>query len=272
MEWRDIKGYEGFYKISEYGDVKSLERNVVYIKSGFEVHRKFPEKILKLSKNQVGNYIIVLTKDGISKTYILHNLIYENFFCEIQKDMNIKHIDENLENCHYSNLKLVKKVNSKYIPVVKKGKVGRPKKLKDEKPKLEKVKPINLDVFNIQYKDGKYIENNKLVYEIILSKGLGKPTENLKIMYWNLAKGLHNKLCKDYPMTYRNDILTDVFLHLIRRYRTFDEKKYTDAVSFQTEVAKRAFAEFYNRERFKTVNYMSRGKNRFISLSSIYGI
>lgn len=29
-EWRDIKGYEGFYQVSNFGRVKSLDRKIVY--------------------------------------------------------------------------------------------------------------------------------------------------------------------------------------------------------------------------------------------------
>ena len=52
--WKDIRDYEGIYKISNFGRVKR-ER-----------------KILKSSKNSVGYYLVSLSKYGKSKTYSIH--------------------------------------------------------------------------------------------------------------------------------------------------------------------------------------------------------
>ena len=32
--WKDIKGYEGFYQVSNLGRIKSLSRNIIRIKKG----------------------------------------------------------------------------------------------------------------------------------------------------------------------------------------------------------------------------------------------
>ena len=53
--WKDIKGYEGLYQISNYGRVKALEK---LIKAGIRnngfVKRK--EKIKKIQINELGSY------------------------------------------------------------------------------------------------------------------------------------------------------------------------------------------------------------------------
>ena len=41
--WRDIKGFKGYYQVSNFGKIKSLFR-YVRVKNGF---RSVPEKILK---------------------------------------------------------------------------------------------------------------------------------------------------------------------------------------------------------------------------------
>lgn len=46
----DIPGYEGYYQISNFGNVKSLSRIVQFGK----ITRKTPEKILKLGKSGSG--------------------------------------------------------------------------------------------------------------------------------------------------------------------------------------------------------------------------
>ena len=45
-EWRDIKGYEGLYQISNEGRVRSLDRENIYESYGKTVVRKIKGKLL----------------------------------------------------------------------------------------------------------------------------------------------------------------------------------------------------------------------------------
>lgn len=64
-EWRDIKGYEGLYQISDWGRVKALKRNAV----GKGRNQYDDEHILKLHKS------IFYGKKRVQTA--LHNLIYQ---------------------------------------------------------------------------------------------------------------------------------------------------------------------------------------------------
>ena len=75
--WKDVKGYEGIYQISNLGRVKSLERKVVQ-RNGTIVCLK--SKILKPTFNQSSTPIYVLSKDGVSKSYSVKRLLHENDF------------------------------------------------------------------------------------------------------------------------------------------------------------------------------------------------
>lgn len=75
--WKDVKGYEGIYQISNLGRVKSLERKVVQ-RNGTIVCLK--SKILKVSYNRNSTPIYVLSKDGVSKSYSVKRLLHENDF------------------------------------------------------------------------------------------------------------------------------------------------------------------------------------------------
>ena len=55
--WKDIKGYEGLYQVSNFGRVKSLNYN-----------RTQNEKILKPGNDCLGYYRISLSKCGKAKT------------------------------------------------------------------------------------------------------------------------------------------------------------------------------------------------------------
>ena len=49
-EWKDIKGYEGLYKVSNKGRVKSVERKVW--NSGNQSYNTIKERILKPLNNR----------------------------------------------------------------------------------------------------------------------------------------------------------------------------------------------------------------------------
>ena len=55
--WKDIQGYEGFYQISNLGNVKSLER-VIDKGNGILQHRK--ERIMNKRESVDGYYIAKL--------------------------------------------------------------------------------------------------------------------------------------------------------------------------------------------------------------------
>lgn len=98
--WKDIKGFEGFYQINEYGDVKSLSR---YIQN----HSKkqlIPERILKTCKVGKG-YLTVCLRDGIN-TYrkYIHQLVAEHYIPNPNNLPIPNHKDGNKENNYYENL------------------------------------------------------------------------------------------------------------------------------------------------------------------------
>lgn len=106
--WKDIKGYEGFYQVSNLGRVKSLKRKVEGRK-GY-----LPEIIMKPSLTTHKYHQIVLTKKGIKTFYALHRVVAEAFLNKNDykmmnyekkeqinlKDLQVNHKDENkLNNC-----------------------------------------------------------------------------------------------------------------------------------------------------------------------------
>lgn len=88
--WKDIKGFEGKYQISNNGQVKSLN----YAKSG-------KEGLIKPIKNQDGYLIVKLYSDKCY-TKLVHRLVAENFI-EIPK-LEVNHLDGNKENNSIENL------------------------------------------------------------------------------------------------------------------------------------------------------------------------
>jgi hypothetical protein len=109
MIWKDLKGFEDYYIISEYGDIISKERKSKRILKQGLVDITIKEKTLKSTNitklNRYKN--INLQVNGFKNRYSIHQLVYINFIGELEEDKVINHIDFNRENNHYSNLEAV---------------------------------------------------------------------------------------------------------------------------------------------------------------------
>ena len=102
--WKEVKGYEGLYWVSNLGRVKSKR------------------KILKPIN---GEYLHVgLSKNGIQKTLYVHRLVAEAFIENAYNYTHINHIDENKYNNNIDNLEwCTNKYNINYGNTqIKKGK------------------------------------------------------------------------------------------------------------------------------------------------------
>lgn len=91
IEWRDIIGYEGLYKVSDGGDIKSIKSN----------------KILSPDINQDGYKRIVLYKNKTRKHYSVHRLVAEAFIPNPDNLKEVNHKDEDKTNNTVGNLEWV---------------------------------------------------------------------------------------------------------------------------------------------------------------------
>lgn len=84
--WKDIKGYEGLYQVSSFGNVKSKR------------------KVLSKRVTNSGYISIGLWKKGKRKEKLAHRLVAEAFINNPNKLPIINHIDENKINNNVKNL------------------------------------------------------------------------------------------------------------------------------------------------------------------------
>lgn len=97
--WEDIKGFEGYYQISNLGNVKSLCRVVKRGKN----YKPVNERILKPYYHD-GYPEVVLSINGNPRTFSIHRLVAEAFIPNPNKLPIINHKDENPSNNRVDNL------------------------------------------------------------------------------------------------------------------------------------------------------------------------
>lgn len=129
-----VPGYDGLYEVSNLGNVKSLRTG----------------KLLKQSKDKAGYKILSLTKDGKSKSFLVHRLVAMAFLPNPDGLPEVNHKDESHDNNVLENLEWIsKKGNRNYgtyrerMSMIKKGKPNprKPKKLtlQDLEPKKNNI-------------------------------------------------------------------------------------------------------------------------------------
>lgn len=94
--WKDIRGYEGLYQVSNLGRIKSLNYN----------HRNI-EQVRKLDISNKGYPCILLSKNGKHKKRSVHRIVAETFIPNLGNLPQVNHIDGNKQNNNVNNLEWV---------------------------------------------------------------------------------------------------------------------------------------------------------------------
>jgi len=100
-KWLDVKGYEGYYMVSNFGNVKSIDR-YVNSKNGSKMFKA--GRILKQSYNCRGYLCVKLCKNGINKNTRVHRIVVESFLLKENGKEIVNHKDGNQTNNNFENL------------------------------------------------------------------------------------------------------------------------------------------------------------------------
>lgn len=120
--WVDINGYEGLYKISNLGSIKSLSRRLDFGKS----YRITKENIMQLKCERY--YFINLAKNNKYQTFRIHRLLAIHFIPNPNKYPIVNHKDGNKLNNSLSNLEWCNNshnIKHAYSLKLNKGSIGR---------------------------------------------------------------------------------------------------------------------------------------------------
>ena len=95
--WKQIKGYEELYSMSNHGKIRR-DRQSSGTQKGL---------ILKSIENTYGYLSVSLYKNKIQKVHRIHILVANNFIGKRPKNLQINHKDCNKENNYFLNLEYI---------------------------------------------------------------------------------------------------------------------------------------------------------------------
>ncbi|MCF1614809.1 NUMOD4 motif-containing HNH endonuclease [Tetragenococcus koreensis] len=96
-KWRNILGFEGYYQVSNFGRVKSLDR--VDCRG-----HNLKSMVLKQRYDKDGYKLVYLSKQSKGQSYLVHRLVAIAFIKNIDNKPQVNHINENKFDNNVNNL------------------------------------------------------------------------------------------------------------------------------------------------------------------------
>jgi hypothetical protein len=106
-EWKPVKDFDGWYEISNLGNVRSVQRIIQHKPDRFSSKGKIQvneSKVRVQSANKSGHMHVQLYRNSKPVKRYVHRLVAEAFIPNPDNKPNVNHIDGNPKNNHYSNL------------------------------------------------------------------------------------------------------------------------------------------------------------------------
>lgn len=97
--WKDVIGYEGFYQVSSFGQVRSLSRTAKVLSGAKRLVR---ERILKQTNTIYRT--VHLSKNNVTDVMLVHRLVATAFIPNPENKRCVNHKDGNKYNNYASNL------------------------------------------------------------------------------------------------------------------------------------------------------------------------
>ena len=98
--WKDIKGFEGIYQVSNLGEVRSLDRTVSFNGKSMAIKGE----IKKQSLVNKGYMKVTLYKNNVGTGKYVHRLVAETFINNKDNKPTVNHKDFNKLNNNVDNL------------------------------------------------------------------------------------------------------------------------------------------------------------------------
>lgn len=145
--WKDIKGFEGLYQVSNIGIIKSMKKNT----------------IRTLSKSHNGYFMVVLRNNGKQKGLRVSRVVATAFIDNPHNLPCVNHKDENKLNNNVDNLEwCTHKYNNNYGTVI------------ERNSKKNRNNPITSKMISQYSKCGKFIANYPSIREANRVTGISR--------------------------------------------------------------------------------------------------
>jgi hypothetical protein len=117
--WLPIKGYEGLYEISNFGEIRSLDRITPQLNCFGSISKRIYKGTILSIRKPKGKYpYVLLSKNGKRKTYKIHRLVAQHFIDNPENKPEVNHVDDDKENSNASNLEWVTSSENKQHAVL----------------------------------------------------------------------------------------------------------------------------------------------------------
>lgn len=138
--WKDVKGFEGVYEISNMGRLASHK-----VRGGLTPIRK----IMSTVNSKGGYFSVILSYEGKKKSTRIHRLVYEAFIGDLPsgKKFHIHHINHNKQDNRAENLVLMSAKEHYYADI-------ETRNFKAMNYYNQKIRPKKISQFTL---DGEYI-------------------------------------------------------------------------------------------------------------------
>lgn len=104
--WKSVIGYEGYYEVSNLGNVKSVDRVIKYSNNKTYVYKG---KLLKKTLHSINYYTVHLTINNKGGVFLVHKLVAGAFLSHNMTGniLVVNHKDFNKTNNNIENLEIV---------------------------------------------------------------------------------------------------------------------------------------------------------------------
>lgn len=104
--WRNVKGFEGYYQVSNLGRVRSTGKVVIKSSRRGRYYKSICKgKVLRLTPTKQGYLVVGLGDVGKSRAFHVHRLVLEAFVGPCPEGMECRHLNDNKIDNKLVNLK-----------------------------------------------------------------------------------------------------------------------------------------------------------------------
>jgi hypothetical protein len=170
--WKDIPDYEGLYQISNFGQVKSLDKTIVQVSGRNRVSQTRQIKGRILSQFYTAGYPSVKLSKKATQTVYVHRLMASAFIADYSDDLVVNHIDGCRTNNILSNLEICSQsdniAHARFIGLIPQG--SRRPNAKLTESDIPCIRDMLLSKNTHQEIADKYGVNRRVITDIKLGK------------------------------------------------------------------------------------------------------